>query len=81
MIYVKSILAGLAAMIVMVALIVGVAPLVVPPITVSPRGAIGWNFVRLPIRPMMAGALLISVAISYWVFKRASSGPRHRIKK
>ncbi|HWE49806.1 MAG TPA: hypothetical protein VG273_08460 [Bryobacteraceae bacterium] len=71
MIYVKSLLAGLVALVVIAALIIGVAPLIIeilrPSIDVP-----GWNFVHIPILPMMIGAVLVSAAISYAVFKRAS---------
>jgi len=65
-------LAGLIAMIVMTALIVGVV-LVIAMMQPATGGA-GWSFAHTPHRlPLvMIGALLISVAIAYTVFKRAS---------
>jgi hypothetical protein len=75
MIYVKSIAAGLVALIVISALIIGGAPLVIGTMHPATGGAgIGWSFVDIPVLPLMTGVLLISAAISYSVFRRLSRG-------
>jgi hypothetical protein len=71
MTYAKALLAGLTALIIMTALIVGLAPLVIG-MKQSATGSAGWNFVHIPILPIMTGELLISAAISWAVLKRAS---------
>jgi len=68
MIYAKSLLAGLAALIVMTVLIIGAAPLVIGMMHPA-TGGVGW--VPIPMLPTMTGALLVSAAVSYAVFKRA----------
>ena len=70
MIYVKSILAGLLALIMIAVLAVVMAPLVID-VTGS---AIGWSFVHISLLPMLAVALLISAAVSYAVFRRIRKG-------
>jgi hypothetical protein len=70
MIYVKSILAGLLALIMIAVLAVVFAPLVMDVM----KPAAGWNFVHLPLVPMAAGALAISAAVSWAVFRRIRKG-------
>lgn len=75
MIYLKSLLAGLAAVILVAALIIGgafVAPLVMERLQPPNEDAIGaWAF-AFPALPVAIGAFIVFVAVSYWAFRRAS---------
>jgi hypothetical protein len=77
MIYVRSFLAGLAALIILAALIVAVfflAPPVMEMPTPSSQGDAGWYFgaFAFPTWPVPIGALVIFAAVSYWTYKRLS---------
>ena len=82
MIYVKSLLAGLAALIIIAALIIGglfFAPIVMERLA-PPAGAVSYvvSTPYVSMWPVLIGALLIFAVVSYWAFKRASrtAGPR-----
>ena len=79
MIYLKSLLAGLATLIIIVALIIGVA--VLAPVIMErlqpPDGAAGVGVSVIgpfSIWPVAIGAWLAFAVVSYWFFKRASRG-------
>ena len=78
MIYVKSFLAGLAALIMLAALIVGVlffAPPVMAMLTPSSsQGGAGWTVgaFACPMRPVLIGALVTFAVAFYWTYKRLS---------
>ncbi len=83
MIYIKSFLAGLGALIVVVATIIGLAiaaPFVVEKMRSPSGGGVGWvmegPFVSIWL--LLAVAALLAAAISFWTFKRLSktSGDR-----
>jgi hypothetical protein len=71
MIYLKSFLAGLAALIILAALVIGV--LIFGPLVMERSGA-GWavGAFAFPTLPVLAVALLTFAAVSYWTFKRLS---------
>jgi hypothetical protein len=75
-IYVKSLLAGLAALIITAALIIGLlffTPIVMERLAPS-AGGVSYvvNTPYVSIWPVLLGALFIFAAVSYWAFKRAS---------
>jgi hypothetical protein len=76
-IYVKSLLAGLAALIIVAALIIGVlffAPIVMERLT-PPGGGVYFVGPYFSMWPVLVGALFIFAVVSYWAFKRASRTP------
>jgi len=82
MIYLKSLLAGLAALIVIAALIICVflfAPFVMERLTPPAEGGSGWNFAGpFSIGTVATGAFFVFAVVSWWAFKRASkaTGPK-----
>ena len=81
MIYVKSLLAGLAALILTAMLIVGslyLASFVIERIPSSGQGGVGFDVYEngpwVSIWVLAIAALCIFAAVSYWAFKRASRG-------
>jgi len=73
MIYVKSLLISMAALITYVLLLVAIAPLLVPTPASLPEG-IGYvsNSPWIPMWLILGGALLVPTAAFYWTFKRIS---------
>jgi hypothetical protein len=83
MIYLKSLLAGLAALIILATLLIGaffLAPFVVERLARPAEGGGGFvlNSPYVSIWPVIGGALFVFAAVSYWAFKRASrnAGPQ-----
>jgi len=79
MIYLKSLLAGLAALIVTAALIICVflfAPFAMERLTHPAEGGAGWNFVGPfsigTVATGAFGAFIVFAAVSWWAYKRAS---------
>ena len=71
-IYVKSIVAGLATLVVLLAVIAGAPFLAVAVMERLSGQAGGGGFVVFPVWPIITGVLLISTAVSIWIFRRAS---------
>jgi hypothetical protein len=79
MIYVKSLLAGLAALILIAALIVGalyLAPFVIERLPSSGQGGVGFDVYEngpwVSIWVLAIAPLCVFVGVSYWAFRRAS---------
>jgi hypothetical protein len=70
-IYVKSLLAGLAALIIIAALII-----VMERLTPPAGGGVYFVGPFFSIWPVLIGALFIFAVVSYWAFKRASRATR-----
>jgi hypothetical protein len=81
-IYVKSLLAGLAALIVIAALIIGMfffAPIVMERLTPPGVGVEYFVSPYFSMWPVLIGALFIFAVLSYLAFKRASRAPGTKI--
>jgi hypothetical protein len=75
MIYVKSLLAGLAAVVLAAVLLVAgffFAPVVTQWFDSSNSGGIGANIIGFSIRPLIAGAAVIFTIAAAWTFKKSS---------
>ena len=71
MIYVKSLLAGLAALVVLL-LAIGGAAFLAPVVMERLPGQPGVGVVMFHVWPIVTGVLLISAAVSVWTFRKAS---------
>ena len=76
MIFVKSLLAGVAALVLYLLLAGAIvwrllAPLKLPPIRAD-AGGFTWGGPWIPIWPIPIGAVLVFAAAFYWIFKRRS---------
>jgi hypothetical protein len=83
MIYARSALAGLAALMILAALIICgffLAPLVVERLAHPNEGGVGFyvNSPYVSIWQLVAGALCIFAVVSLWAFRRASRGAGRR---
>jgi membrane protein implicated in regulation of membrane protease activity len=81
MIYLKSLLAGLAALIILATLLIGgaffLAPLVIERLAPG-VGGVGSYVLSTPyvsIWTVIGGAVGIFAVVSYWAFRRASRDP------
>jgi hypothetical protein len=75
MIYIKSFLAGLAALIIVAALIVGVAlvaPFIMERVTPPTAGGVDFDVISLQVSiwMLLAGTALLAAAVSYWTYRR-----------